>query len=563
MAEFDSSMERDRRRREAGNMERSRHSPSPTPSVRNRQMSGGNGNGVLLGGIAAGDKASPGIEIDMSYYAEDSQRGSGSTIIGENGKSRSLLGGGAEAVGIGLGVGPVNGLGVPGGTAVTSRADKRRSINPGMTLNQTSRDEGLNAPVPAKDLSPRGLTSGRSSPSPTADVFVATGKLGTLPPSPLRASFTDADGFKPPVEGRSASPTPKQGTSPLPTSGQSLAPGSIGMSKSTSSRSALGNQSDNELGGLPSSAPPRSSSLTDPAMKIAVSGAGLGSPNAARPTYNPHVRASSSERSTTLTSPTPSARDRSASVGGAAVQDPPRIDAPALPSLNFSLSDPDFAAWLEEKKMSPDKAKRIPEGSRNPNDVAAAQGTSRESEGNAPRSRMKTTAAERVQPLRQQSNGPGSSSLPSSPVSTGTPTAVHSPPLHRIMFGGQNSPAALDAASRPVRSDSLSSVAKGKHSDSEEAATIRYVRPGMPDHALQSSTESVPSVGVLRVPTVESVLPVLQVLADKVDASGVSLSTHEISADLLLKAINEIQALNDQVTVLKDKYSGAKVIRQR
>ena len=87
----------------------------------------------------------------------------------------------------GLGVGPVSmssGLGVP----VLSKAEKRRSINPAMTFNMDAANS----------------------------TFAAEPRLSPLPPSPLRASFTD-QAQKPTRQGHQLSPT-------SPTSTKSMRP---------------------------------------------------------------------------------------------------------------------------------------------------------------------------------------------------------------------------------------------------------------------------------------------------------------------------------------------------
>ncbi|KAK4687927.1 Rho-type GTPase-activating protein 1/2, partial [Tremellales sp. Uapishka_1] len=184
----------------------------------------------------------------------------------------------------GLGVGPV-GLHVP-----TSKADRRRSINPAMTFNMDAQNS----------------------------TFAIEPRLSPLPPSPLRTSFTDLAGNI--VEQPMASPSPSSHSKSNQFPFNEITVPSVATHPATPRASSLD---------LQSQPPPRTSSLPD--------------------------QLSNNGRTRTL-----SEGEKPESVGplseNADEFTTPRIDAPNLPPMTFSLSDPDFAVILNNIHHSPRKS---------------------------------------------------------------------------------------------------------------------------------------------------------------------------------------------------------------
>jgi hypothetical protein len=176
----------------------------------------------------------------------------------------------------GLGVGPV-GLAVP-----STKADRRRSINPAMTFNMDAAN----------------------------GTFAAEPRLSPLPPSPLRASFTDlqaSQGVRTPT-----SPTPGHGSAAFPFPHPAPAPAAPSHTRQDS-----GN------------APPRTSSLPEQQL----------SKSRSQNFPQPHPQ------SQVPTQLAPEIKD--------GVEHMPRLTAPDLPPMTFSLSDPDFASILKDMDKSP------------------------------------------------------------------------------------------------------------------------------------------------------------------------------------------------------------------
>lgn len=204
---------------------------------------------------------------------------------------------------IGLGVGPIersyggSGLDVP-----TSRADKRRSINPAMTFNMDAQNS----------------------------TFAVEPRLAPLPPSPLRASFTDLH-----MEVPMRSPT-------SPTPAHSGGDGFPFKSGSTSQLSPPPTSAD----GPSSAPPPRTTSLADH-LAASRSRGGLNSAS----------EESSPENVTAPLVIPPRTPVHVADATGTT----PRLHAPDLPPMSFSLSDPDFALILSNIDRSPKRTgERIP-----------------------------------------------------------------------------------------------------------------------------------------------------------------------------------------------------------
>lgn len=189
---------------------------------------------------------------------------------------------------VGLGVGPV-GLGVP-----TTKADRRRSINPAMTFNMDAAN----------------------------NTFAVEPRLSPLPPSPLRASFTDAQ------TAQHTNAPLRSPTSPTPTYlGGDGFPFKTTAPLTTSPRSS-------ESGHGP---PTRTSSLPDQLT-------GRQLDELAEEDETP-------ERSPPRLPPKSGMNEDDST---------PRLHAPDLPPMTFSLSDPDFAVILNNIDHSPDKADRTP-----------------------------------------------------------------------------------------------------------------------------------------------------------------------------------------------------------
>jgi hypothetical protein len=506
---------RDERARFAGSLERGRNSPRSASSTRRRELEGLQQN--------------PGIEIDMSYYSGNESGGSASTLGFDRsiGRSRSETGS-VQDQPIGLGVGLVSGLGVP----TTSRADKRRSINPETMMNYQShqREEtpsGSNsAPNSAKDL-----FSSRESSSPVVDTF-SPSRHSPLPNSPLRASFTDAEAYGTEATGsRASSPTPRRNLSPLP--GRSM-PNNLGPvvgSNQSSRRDPISNHLLSETEIVTSNSAPVKSSSLDQAAD------------------DQRDDETIKEKTVYL----PPNRDRTNDAGGKSPSipdyvEPPRIDAYALPSLNFSLSDPDFAKLLEGNKGSPDRPQKAT------SHVNETKPPYHAEKGRAPsRSRLQSTAGGRVSPVQRLTKGSGPSSLPPSPV------MAHSPPLQKIMASYASDSSKM--TDPPARSDSLRSLTKDHAGESQTRSHgLQGVQPlSSTETQRQPSGEAIPGLAELKIPMVETVLPVLQAVLASAPPNTSADGTVPIQKSLLEKAMNEIQALTDQVTVLRDKYSGARV----
>lgn len=385
----------------------------------------------------------------MDGYADQEFRGSG-----EESQPRP----------IGLGVGLPNGLGVP-----TSKADKRRSMNPGMMFN-------FHQQQPESQVEHSG--SAPSSISSTATEGYLAGRSSTLPPSPLRSSFTDVGPEAFPS--RTASPTPRSGSRLHPDAGQRL-----------QSRSDGSLQGDETTGSF-AAGPPRSSSLTDT-----------------------------------------SARQDGSSSGAA-----PQIKVPALPSLNFSLSDPDFALLLNDDPGNPSPAK---------SDTISAPSSA----GTINNGRTRTqTLGDHVTPLRNSSKA-GTSSLPNSPSGSKAMTSAGlSPPLDKLGFiASMSSPTAQKFEGLPSFTRTISSGGT-EDTDTQSSSAYEHVRRGSADTATLSPEKN-------QEETIPSVVPLLQALIS--DDSPRSGSSVNVGLDLLQNTVKELVHLNEQLSVYKGKYTGAKV----
>ncbi|KIR98411.1 hypothetical protein L804_03982 [Cryptococcus deuterogattii 2001/935-1] len=194
------------------------------------------------------------------------------------------------------------GLGVP-----TSKAEKRRSISPGMTFNLDAQNS----------------------------TFIEQ-RLGTHPPSPLRSSFTDGSGAVSNEQRPVRSPV-----SPSPTpSGNHTFPFKDGFESGAKLQQAQA-QATGQLSRSDSvsQAPARTSSLPEHLVNRAKSDEHFG------------LETHSSQLDSAELVPGPS---KGQPVGDTRT---PQLHAPALPNMSFSLSDPDFAVILSNMDQSPQKIK--------------------------------------------------------------------------------------------------------------------------------------------------------------------------------------------------------------
>ena len=197
---------------------------------------------------------------------------------------------GSPRMNAGLGVGPV-GLSVP-----TSKADRRRSINPGLTFNVDAAN----------------------------GTFAAEPRLSPLPPSPLRASFSDAK-----------NPGPQTPVSPSPSAGSNAAYPFPTLSSSQ------------EL------APPRTTSLGEGRAASPVTPPPQPPLPPIPQSSEPHERSPTGDRFANQTSLQPS-HPPPIPPGNQDQPIPPNIPL-APPGMSFSLSDPDFAVILSNMIQSPER----------------------------------------------------------------------------------------------------------------------------------------------------------------------------------------------------------------
>ncbi|KAJ9103393.1 hypothetical protein QFC19_004492, partial [Naganishia cerealis] len=406
---------------------------------------------------------------------------------------------------IGLGVGPVSGLGLP-----TGRAEKRRSINPAMVF--TYQDHQTNPEL---------------SHSPSYSTFVnqhmegaAGSRVPPLPSSPLRSSFKDG-------HGRSHNGTSTRGASPMANGVLSPIPNRLYSSGSNREHSrndlaAVASQDE-----LKSNTPPRSSSLAD-------------SLNAAT-AFGNDIRPSLSTESNRTVSPsthrfeaTPNASVVPTPVPGSpsdTARNAPQIDAPELPSLNFSISDPDFAVILNEQEgkagiKADDSYTRLPLHTDPSNEGFAA----------TPRSLHNVS---KIHPLNLSTKD-GSNRL--SPISPAYSSHSGQSPKFPL-----SSNAAGRAANdiRPTPSSEISDPFYSSDSGHKDGSESQESTASNLDHHDPSSSRQ------------ETALPQLQVLLDATRQQSSAIAKIDIA--LLSKAIQEITELNEQVSIFSQRYTGAKV----
>lgn len=199
-----------------------------------------------------------------------------------------------------------SGLGVP-----TSKAEKRRSISPGMTFNLDAQNSTFTEQ-----------------------------RLGAYPPSPLRSSFTDGSGSASNEQRPVRSPT---SPSPAP-SGNHAFPfkDGSGSGAQLQQAQAQGTEQLSRSGstGVANQPPARTSSLPEHLANRAKPDEHVGT--------EPH---SSQPNSAELAPVGPS---KAQLIGEART---PKLHTPDLPHMSFSLSDPDFAVILSNMDQSPQKIK--------------------------------------------------------------------------------------------------------------------------------------------------------------------------------------------------------------
>lgn len=480
------------RRRKEERVDLSNYSPTPSPSPGSKAVFD-DGRLDRLSPQPPSDSGSP----SAAGFADDIRRDSStpkSPIFSPE------LGGNSA---IGLGVGPVTGLGPP-----TGRAAKRRSINPAMVLNYQDQQ-------PTLDLSQS--PSHSSFGNQYVDPLSVTRGL-PLPPSPLRSSFSDGHGRANPASTNRGAGSMIPGVlSPIPNRMYSS-----GIKQP--SRCDLSAVVQDEA--VNSSTPPRSSSLAD-SLHAATAFAGPRRPSVSGDSDRTAAPASLRDGSITSSSKIGAQISASASEGGRTA---PRIGAPELPSLDFSLSDSDFGMILDETKdNSPKKAELTPTRPGMPTHVVNSLQRAR-------------PPVSRVQPLNLPPKDSSSRSLPNSPAYSyhnGMSPRTHlgSNVASRIAGGGGgNRQTPTSETSDPFSSPDL---ATRNGTGSQESTTSNL------DHDESSNLHR------------ESALPRLQALLAKEQQSGNTVAQIDIA--LLDKAIREITEMNKQVQIFSQKYSGAKV----
>ena len=344
---------------------------------------------------------------------------------------------------VGLGVGPVAmagaGLGVP-----TTKAERRRSINPAMSFNI----------------------------DPANSTFAVEPRNSPLPPSPLRASFTDLQ--------KQIGPRSPSSPSPM----------HVGADGFPFKQSAGGLLSTPKAGDLPP--PARTSSLPDQSSAL----------------VSPSLDA------------TPSMLPRLSSEQGDQESQTPKIEAPSLRSMNFSLSDPDFALILNQ--MDRDSAESHDEPK-----TANSSAT--------------------VRPDVDDINSESASSSPVNVVSasSSSPSLARSPHMDQLA-------SAVDGeamATSIPNSRSMSGTRLSPNSAGGLGSTPQLLRTRQPS---AESTNSVSS----RLGGDSAFSTAVEILAAAKHAGKDSII---LDTSLLSGMIGEMEEMKDSINALQNKYSGAKV----
>lgn len=305
----------------------------------------------------------------------------------------------------GLGVGPV-GLGVP-----TSRAERRRSINPAMSFNMDAAN----------------------------GTFAVEPRLSPLPPSPLRTSFSDLQTEQQGGRGPT-SPSPTVGTTAFPFPHPAPAPPTISHTRVDSEPDSL------------------------------------------------------DQHASRAQAPTP-AHDRKSED----TEDTPRLIAPDLPAMSFSISDPDFASILNNM--------------------------------------------DKTSPKHATGNTGLAHSLPKTSASQSS-FITKSPQMDQL-------------ASAAAASDNNNSSSAPTPSGLPKSLSSSRLGPPHMLRTRQASTESTTSIG----PHFSSESALYRLV--ELVASAKHANNDKVQVDLMLLAniVSETEDLRDQISGLRSKYTGAKVRR--
>jgi hypothetical protein len=381
--------------------------------------------------------------------------GSSQSLGAPNG-SPSLNASPSRGSNIGLGVGPV-GLGIP-----TSKAERRRSINPAMTFNMDAQNS----------------------------TFAVEPRLSPLPPSPLRASFTDGPLQMPQPLRSPTSPTPNHlGAEAFPF----MTGGSSGL----------------KVAGSSDTPPIRISSLPDGQQEgdVLSGEKGTTAPLSITP------RLPSSEQSVDGLS------------NGGKQSSTPRLNAPDLPPMSFSLSDPDFALILNNIDRSPVKA-NSPGQSAKSNRDSGKTIRHPQIDGGHTSSDSSPSSPTTAQMIQRQSPKIDSSIYPPQPemIPTGQSTSSLTPSDSRSPSRTRLSPHDSMSAPRLLRS----------RQPSAESTTSITSRLG-PESAFGSIVELVAG------------------------AKFSGLEKVEVDMGVLVGVVGEVEDLKEALEGLKSKYTGIKV----
>ncbi|WWC71939.1 uncharacterized protein I206_105898 [Kwoniella pini CBS 10737] len=388
----------------------------------------------------------------------------------------------------GLGVGPV-GLNVP-----TSKAERRRSINPAMTFNMDAQNSTFN-------VEPR---------------------MSPLPPSPLRASFTDLkEQQQQQQEGQGLQPL-RSPTTPSPSPGNDMFPF---RERQISAGGAMTTQDQGSSG-----PPPRTSSLPDQLAS------GKSRPLATIEDEDSTAGGSrkSSIDNTALSSGLPSKQPSNNQLSEGAVSTP-RLNAPNLPPMSFSLSDPDFAVILNNIDQSPTKKDKIAHKSGESIVIVKAEDGSEE-------------------PIED-------ANAHSSPISTNdatSPSIARSPQMDMLSSAAATTTNDAGAGAGMEQSGSLEAMSRSpsrlRLSPNDQVQTPQMLR------IRQASADSTISINS-RYGSGDGSFNTLVELVAGAKHRGEDKS--EVDLSVLTGVIQEIEELRDTITGLKSKYTGAKRTSQQ
>jgi len=372
----------------------------------------------------------------------------GTLPLDDSGSSPSFSQSPSRNPNAGLGVGPVS-MGGPGLGVPTTKAERRRSINPAMSFNI----------------------------DPSNSTFSVEPRNSPLPPSPLRASFTDQQ--------NGAAPRSPSSPSPMP----------VGADGFPFKHSAGGLLSTPKAGDRPP--PPRTSSLPDQ-LSVHESNA-----VDATPSVPLHPSSGPSEH-------------------GDQYSQTPKIQAPTIRPMSFSLSDPDFALILNQMD--------------------------RESAGTSDDTHTAKSSAT-VRPNADVTNGDPAPPSPENVVSTSSSSSALARSPH------------MEQLASAVETDGDS----GQMSNSRSASGPRLSPssaggPGSTPQLLrtrQPSAESTTSVNS-RLAADSALSNITEILTTARHAGKESI---QLDVSLLGGLVGEMEDMKEMIVALKNKYTGAKVSR--